>query len=80
MYSCKTVWKKETTVDIFFNIIVMMNKKWITLKGLSYYFEPRLKILFKTSQEMSLSWDIDIYLLKRVMAKTDICINEDPQE
>ena len=39
------------------------------LKGLSYYFEPRLEIFLRNSLETSLSWDIDIYHLKRVTAK-----------
>ena len=35
------------------------NKK--VVKGLSYYFEPRLEIFLRTSLETSLSWDIETF-------------------
>ena len=41
------------------------------LKGQSYHFQPRLKIPLRPSLVTSLAWDINVYLLKRVTAKTD---------
>ena len=52
-------YKLEPRAKIFKNYRLKCDGVCV-LKGQSYYFEPRLKILRRTSLETSLSWDIDI--------------------